>query len=130
MSKFSPLFSKEYQFEGDTIKAQFSHLKRKHLDLLGDFMLDSGEELKLEIKDTAKFMEAAANILADCVKSFKGLTLDDGSEITESSPIFKEDVLGGTYFQALLMEMAVDVLNASTMSNEDEGKSQSAQPDQ
>ena len=120
MSNFTPRIKNTFDFEGDTIKVVMSRLRRKHMVVLMPFMSQDG--LALEFTDVPAFLEAAAEVLSDCIVSFNGLTDADGTSITQESDLFEEEVLGGLYFMGLVQEMMGALLEASFIGEADEEK--------
>jgi hypothetical protein len=114
MSNFTPLVTREYEFEGDKISMTFSRLKRKHM--LGAMpALKTMRDLQDESASDDRMQTAMGDVLTaivdhvpDYVTEFKGLTDENGN------PISIETVCNEFYFMALSAQICNDVLQAST----------------
>lgn len=129
MSNFTPNFTKTFNFQGDTITVKFRRMKRQHMALLAPYFEESDEGLSLKFTDVQEFLDKCQLIFTDTIVSFNGLRTADGEEITESHDLYETEVLSGTYFQELLMEMTTELINQSSVSKSDMGKSSFTRPE-
>jgi hypothetical protein len=110
MSNFTPLVTKEYDFDGDKVKVTFSRLLRKDmLNVMPAFAkLNAAGEGSRDHDDAVNdILNGLADSLPHCVKSFTGLNDSTGS------PISIETVVGEMYFMRLCVLISMDVVKES-----------------
>ena len=117
MSNFTPLVTKQYEFEGDQVTVVFSRLKRKHMIAIMPALAEF-ESIREEAGDNSpKLAQSAAmttilellvDKLPEYVKDFSGLRDKDGNAIEFNL------VVDETYFMKLVTEMAIDLVTEST----------------
>jgi hypothetical protein len=114
MSNFTPLVTKEYEFDGDKVTVIFTRLKRKDmLSALPAFKKlndmdedDDGAEKQEVINDV---LNGIADVIPDYVKTISGLVDADGDDV----PI--ETVAEEMYFMRLCAQIAMDIMRESTV---------------
>lgn len=115
MSKFTKQFTKQYDFDGDTVTIVMNRMKRKaalKLAPMGEFF--SADDKELDFGASLEFMDVACKMLMDYVVSLEGLTNEEGIKIT------KEDVFGEeaeTYFMELVSMAMNDLMSESFAGN-------------
>jgi len=120
MSNFTPLVSKEYEFDGDKVVVSFTRLRRKDmLKVLPAFKkIQDSNQVEGEPM-TEGFAEGINDILNDVaelipnyVKEFTGLY------DTDSTPITIETVVNELYFAKLSGMIVTDLIKESGVSGE------------
>lgn len=106
MSRFLPLVTKKYEFEGDTITASFNRLTRKQMMAISPY-IPANEEIEQTLEEQMKLINAAIDALKDNIKTFEGCKDSEGNALEFT------DIADEAYFTNLLSEMATDLLNES-----------------
>jgi len=112
MSNFTPLVTKEYDFDGDHIKVTFSRLTRKHmLAAMPAFkrMADSDEDSPERIEVINDVLNDIVDVIPKYVKSFDGLNDAEGNHIGI------EIVINDMYFMRLAVLIASDMMRESSV---------------
>lgn len=121
MSSFTPLVTREYTFENDTISVSFSRLKVKHMLVLAPLITRIEERIQM-LTSEAEEADSSANVLSlveilekcggvvkDCVKGFTGLNDADGNALSI------ETICEEPYFTKLFMEILFDIMRDSSL---------------
>lgn len=110
MSNFTPMVTKEYEFDGDTVKVVFSRLNRKDmLSAMPAFkrLRDAdGEDANNEAVND--LLNDIADLLPQYVKSIEGLVDAEGNAVSI------DVVVNEMYFMRLCALIAVDVMRESS----------------
>lgn len=113
MSNFTPLVTREYEFDGDTVKVTFSRLRRRDmLNVLPSFQaLGEMEEGSPEYNaGMQSVLNDVADILPNCVKTIEGLN------DTEGNPVPLDSIINEMYFMKLSALITVDLIKESGVS--------------
>ena len=121
MSNFTPLVSKTYTFEGDTITVEFARLKRMDvLMMMPKVQQAAALQIKKDETGAALLNNEVLNdlltVLPDYVKKFDGLTYENGE------PIKFSEAVDEMYFMDLITDIGMDVMNSSMVVEGAEGK--------
>jgi hypothetical protein len=114
MSNFTPLVTKEYEFEGDTVTVTFRRLKRKHMLQALPAMnrlseLDVNEtEINNKTELVNDFIGSIIDAIPEYVETFSGLADSEGN------PIGIETVINDFYFLKLATFISMDMVKSST----------------
>ncbi len=112
MSNFTPLVTKTYEFDGDSVTVVFSRLKRKHMlksspliTELRKARQDDDEDKVLDI--TNELLNDVIDVMPEYVSNITGLTDSDGNEL--GVEVLADD----SYFLRLATLVALDMVNES-----------------
>jgi hypothetical protein len=113
MSNFTPLVSKTYEFDGDSIEVSFSRLKRKHMiaAMPGIKRLQDAQEAEdgdAIANAINEILEKVIDNIPEYVQSFKGLA------DVEGRPIEIKTVVDEMYFVKLCSQLALDMIQSSS----------------
>jgi hypothetical protein len=117
MSNFTPLVTREYEFEGDKVTISFSRLKRKHmLEVMPYLSVLAGLDEETPLEDYTEEQQGALNevinsiidVIPDYVHNFEGLLSVDNSNVGI------ETVVDDFYFLALASMIALDMVKESS----------------
>ena len=110
MSNFTPLVSKTYEFEGDTVRVEFKRLKRKHMlnaiPALKRLQESDGDEAQLE--KVNEFVNEIIDVIPEYIEVFDGLLDNQGQ------PITIETVIDDFYFLKLASQISMDMVKESS----------------
>lgn len=109
MSNFTPLVTRTYEFEGDTITVKFSRLKRKHMlnAMPALSNLNAAEDEVAKNVALNEFLNDVIDVIPEYVKEFNGLNDSEGNAISI------ETVIDDFYFLKLAAEMSMDMVKES-----------------
>lgn len=125
MSNFTPLVSKDYEFEGDSVHVSFSRLKRKHMlnaipafKAVADAEEAGDDEAKLEAMND--FLGGIIDVIPEYVNRFEGLSDTAGNEVSITT------VVNEFYFMKLASQICMDIVKESspTLSEEEKEENQ------
>lgn len=124
MSNFTPLVTKKFEFDGDTVTVRFSRIKRKHFfKLMPLFMKFKGkikdeEPAEGEVKKARELNEeelghfqALMNDLGDSMLSY--IKQVEGLNDAAGEPVSKQDMMEDSYFLNLQIDILMSMIDAS-----------------
>lgn len=118
MGNFTKQITKTYEFDGDIVTVTMTRLRRIDAMVLTPFIKQYGDgSVKMSFGEQIDFINTAADILPNCIKSFSGLFIE-GVEVTRESEEFNI-IMEDMYFMSLLSDILKDITVASFVSNEE-----------
>ena len=124
MSRFTPSVKYSTSFDGDNISMVLTRLKRKDAMRLAKFyQYDEKKKQGSLIGDEAELMEVVADVLPRYVNDFAGLVT------AENRPMSIEEAIDEMYFMPLIGDILSELMNISSLSEDDEVKSEQPSDD-
>ena len=120
MSNFTPQVTKEYEFDGDTVKVTFSRLKRKDMMAtlpamrkLSLLRVNEDSEVTEEQTDVINtILDDLSDVVPNYITSIEGLT------DTEGHPLGADIVMTDMYFMRLSALIIMDLIKESSLAME------------
>lgn len=122
MGRFTKNFNVEIEFDGDKVELTLRRLRNDHMVKLGPYFRESDGEVKLTFVDKITLVNAAAEILPDCIVEIKGLKDDAGNALG------LQDIVGELYFAKLFDFIIGELLQRSLAGKLDLKKSAAPSP--
>lgn len=127
MGNFTRAFTKHYDFDGDKVTVSMSRLKRKDALTLSPYMQQTNDGVDMAFSTQLEFMDAAANILPNCIKSVTGLIVD-GEPLDLKNEEDSDLLYTDMYFLPLLTDILKDVMTESFATTKEKADVKKQQP--
>lgn len=114
MGNFTKDITKSYEFDGDKINVTMQRLKRADAMSLAPYMKQTSDGVAMSFKDQVEFIDAAANVLPNCVTNITGLIIDGAEASFEEAKVIYTEM----YFMPLISQIVRDLVAESFITSQ------------